>query len=56
MGQWRPAAGSEALSVAVHTWDLLKEVTNIFINSTIVLAQVKQQGGNTAPPINGKLD
>ena len=26
--------------------------TIIFINSTIVSPQVKQQGGNTAPPIN----
>ena len=28
----------------------------IFITSTIVWPQVKQQGGNTAPPINSKLD
>ena len=41
-----------ALSVAVHAWDLLKEVTIIFITSTIVWPQVKQQGGNTAPSIN----
>ena len=47
-----------ALSVAVHAWDLLKEVTIIFITSTIVWSQVKQQGsgGNTALPINRKLD
>ena len=37
-GQW-PAAGSGALSVAVHAWDLLKEVTIIFITSTIVSVQ-----------------
>ena len=36
--------------------DLLKEVTIVFITSTIVWPQVKQQGGNTAPPINRKLD
>ena len=48
--------GVGALSVAVHAWDLLKEVTIIFITSTIVWPQVKQQGGNTAPPINRKLD
>ena len=30
------AAGLGALSVAVHAWDLLKEVTIIFITSTIV--------------------
>ena len=28
--------GQGALSVAVHAWDLLKEVTIIFITSTIV--------------------
>ena len=39
-----------------HAWDLLNEVTIIFITSTIVWSQVKQQGGNTAPPINRKLD
>ena len=44
-----------ALSVAVHAWDLLKEVTIIFITSTIVLPQVNNRG-NTAPPINRKLD
>ena len=27
-----------------------------FITSNIVWPQVKQQGGNTAPPINRKLD
>ena len=45
-----------ALSVAVCAWDLLKEVTIIFITSTIVWPQAKQQGGNTALPINRKLD
>ena len=45
-----------ALRVAVLAGDLLKEVAIIFINSTIVWPQVKQQGGNTAPPINRKLD
>ena len=47
MGQWWPAAGSGALSVGVHAGDLLKEVDIIFINSTIVSFQVRQQGGNT---------
>ena len=56
VGWWWPAAGLGALSVAVHAWDLLKEVTIIFINSTIVWPQVKLQGGNTALPINRKLD
>ena len=56
MGQQWPAAGSEALSAAVHAWDLLKEVTIILTTSTIVWPQVNQQGGNTALPINRKLD
>ena len=56
MGQQWPGAGSGALSGAVHAWDLLKEVTIIFITSIIVWPQVKQQGGNTALPINRKLD
>ena len=41
MGWGWPAAGLEALSVAVHASDLLKEVTIIFIISTIVWPQVK---------------
>ena len=58
--QWRcglrwPAAGSGALSAAVHAWDLLKEVAITFITSTIVWPQVRQQGGNIALPINKKL-
>ena len=56
MSGWWPAAGSGALSAAVHAWDLLKEDTIIFNTSTIARPQVKQQGGNTAPPINIKLD
>ena len=56
MDQWWPASGLGALSAAEHAWDLLKGVTIIFITSTIVWPQVKQQGGNTALPINGKLD
>ena len=47
MGQGWPAAGSGTLSAAVHAWDLLKEVTSIFITSTILWPQVKQQGENT---------
>ena len=56
MGWWWPAAGLGALSVAVLALDLLKEVNIIFITSTIVWSQVKQQGGKAAPPINRKLD
>ena len=36
MGQWWPDAGLVALSIAVRAWDLLKEVTIIFITSAIV--------------------
>ena len=39
------------MSEAVHAQGLLKEVTIIFITTTMVWSQVKQQGGNTAPPI-----
>ena len=56
VGQWWPAAGLGALSVAVRAWDILKEVAIFFITSTIVWSQVKQQGGSTASPINRKLD
>ena len=52
VGQQYTAAGSGALSAAV----LWKEVAIIFITSTLVGSQVKQQGGKTAPPINRKLD
>ena len=41
--------GWGALSAAVTAWDLSKEVAIIFITSTIVWPQVKQQGGNTVP-------
>ena len=53
MDPWWPAAGSGARSVAL---DLLKEVTIIFITSTIVWSQVKKQGGITIQTINSKLD
>ena len=42
VGQWWTAAGSGALSVAVPTWYLLKEVAITVITSTIVWPQVKQ--------------
>ena len=56
MGQWWPAAGLGTLSTAARAWDLLKEVAIIFITSTIVWPQVKQQGGNTTALNNRKLD
>ena len=46
---WWPAAGLEALSVAVHTWDLLK-VTIIFITSTIVWPQANSRNGTQLQP------
>ena len=48
--------GLGALNVAMHAWDLLKEVTIVFITSTIVWPQVKQQGRNTAPKSTEKLE
>ena len=46
----RPAAGSGSLSEAVHAWDLLKEVTIIFIASTIVWPQVNSREGTQTHP------
>ena len=49
--------GSGALRATVHTYKVpLKEVAFIFITSTVVWSQGKQQGGNTAPPIKRELD
>ena len=45
VGQWWPAAGLGALSVAVHAWDLLREVAVIFITSTIVWPQENSREG-----------
>ena len=56
MGQQWPAAGLGALSAAVSAWDLLEEVSIIFITSTIVWPQVKQLGGNIVLPFNRKSD
>ena len=56
VGRQRPAAGLVALRVVVLAWDLLKEVAIVFITPIIVWPQVKQQRGNTAPPVNRKLD
>ena len=43
VGRWWPTAGLRVLRVAVHAWDLLKEVTIIFITSTIVGPQVNSR-------------
>ena len=45
VGWWWPAAGVGALRAAVHAWDLLREVTIIFITSTIVWPQVDSREG-----------
>ena len=50
MGQWWPAAGFGALNVALHAWDLLKEVAIIFITSTIVWPQVDNWDGTQPHP------
>ena len=50
MGWWWPAAGLGVLSVAVLTRDLLKEVTTIFIISTIVWPQVNSREGTQLHP------
>ena len=43
VGQRWPAAGLGALSVAVHSWDLLNEVTIILITSKRVWPQVNSR-------------
>ena len=47
--QW-PAAGLGALSVAVHGWDLLKEVPIIFITSITVWPQVNNREETQSHP------
>ena len=49
-------AGKAECSVAVCAQEFSKEVAIIFITSTIVWSQVKEQGVNTDTPINRKLD
>ena len=44
-----PAVGLGALSVEVCVWDCLKEVTIIFITSTIVWPQVNIREGTQFP-------
>ena len=50
MARWWPAAGLGAQTVAVHAWDLLREVTVIFITSTIVWPQVNSREGTQLHP------
>ena len=47
VGRWWSPAGLGAWTVAVHAWDLLREVTIIFITSTIVWPQVNGRDGIT---------
>ena len=56
IGQQWPAPGSGVLNITVCAQDHLKEVTIIFITPTITWSQVKQQGVNTALPLNRILD
>ena len=50
MGRQRPVAGSGALNAAVSAWELLKEVTIVFITSTTVWPQVKSREGTQLHP------
>ena len=50
MGWWWPAAGLGTLSEVVHAWDLLREITIIFITSTIVWPQVNSRKGTQLHP------
>ena len=50
MDWWWPAAGLGALSVAVHAWDVLKEVAIIFIFSTIVGLRSNNREGTQPCP------
>ena len=50
VSQWWPAARLGAVSVAVHAWDILKEVAIIFITSTIVWLQVNSREGTQLHP------
>ena len=47
---WWPSAGLGVLSIAVCAWDLLKEVTIIFITSTIVWSQVNNREETQSHP------
>ena len=50
MGWWWPATGLGAWTVAVHAWDLQKEVTIIFLTSTIAWPQVNNREGTQLHP------
>ena len=50
VGRWWPTAGLRVLSVAVHAWDLLKEVTIMFITIMIVWPQVNCREGTQLYP------
>ena len=56
MGQWWPDAGLGAWTVAVHAWDLLREVTIIFITSTIVWPEVATHSSVLAWGIPGMAE
>ena len=55
MGWWWPAVGLGAQTVAVHVWDLLHEVTIIFITSTIVWPQINSREGTQLQPSTENL-
>ena len=53
---WLDSGRLHVLNTTAQAKDLWKEVTIIFITPVIVWSQVKQQGGNTALPIDRNLD
>ena len=55
MGQQWPAEGLGALSVSERAWDLLKEVTIIFITSTIVWPLVNNRKRTRPNPSKDNL-
>ena len=48
MGQWWPAAGLGAWTVAGHAWTLLRKFAIIFITSIIVWPQVNSREGKSS--------
>ena len=55
MGRQWPAAGSGALNAGVCAWNLLKEVTIIFITPTMVWPQGQTTGREHSPTLQQKI-
>ena len=56
MGWWWPAAGFGALRTSVCAWDLLKEVTIIFITSTIASVSSVSSVAQSCPTLWDPID